>query len=202
MPTMTPPGGRPVDPDVAAEAADLHEVARTVATETRSFLSTVTEVAAGSNPDVAIPLLLLAISDVLASGARLGAMVDVVPAERYEPDLGPDPDVDPLREGLANALEGVDEYAEVVDPVLGAEVAASSLSGDIAAIAGSLAQGLRHFEAGQTLEALWWWQFSYLSAWGERAASVLRVLQTLLGHLRLDVDDDVAAEAEYDALQG
>lgn len=202
MPTTTPPGDRPVDPDVAAEAADLHEVARTVATETRSFLSTVTEVAAGSNPDVAIPLLLLAISDVLASGARLGAMVDVVPAERYEPDLGPDPDVDPLREGLANALEGVDEYAEVVDPVLGAEVAASSLSGDIAAIAGSLAQGLRHFEAGQTLEALWWWQFSYLSAWGERAASVLRVLQTLLGHLRLDVDDDVAAEAEYDALQG
>jgi hypothetical protein len=99
-------------------------------------------------------------------------------------------------------LEGVDEYAEVVDPVLGAEVTASSLSGDLAAIAGSLAQGLRHFEAGQTLEALWWWQFSYLSAWGERAASVLRVLQTLLGHLRLDVDDDVAAEAEYDALQG
>jgi hypothetical protein len=201
MPTMTPPG-TPVDPDVAAEAADLHDVARTVAAETRSYLSTVTEVAAGSNPDVAIPLLLLAISDVLACGARLGAMVDVVPAERYEPDLGPDPDVDPLRAGLANVLDGVDEYAEVVDPVLGAEVTASSLSGDLAAIAGSLAQGLRHFEAGQTLEALWWWQFSYLSAWGERAASVLRVLQTLLGHLRLDVDDDVAAEAEYDALQG
>ena len=202
MPTMTPPGSAPVNPDVAAEAADLHDVARTVAAETRSYLSTVTEVAAGSNPDVAIPLLLLAISDVLACGARLGAMVDVVPAERYEPDLGPDPDVDPLRAGLANVLDGVDEYAEVVDPVLGAEVTASSLSGDLAAIAGSLAQGLRHFEAGQTLEALWWWQFSYLSAWGERAASVLRVLQTLLGHLRLDVDDDVAAEAEYDALQG
>jgi hypothetical protein len=201
MPTMTPPG-TPVDPEVVAEAADLHDVARTVAGETRSYLSTVTEVAAGSNPDVAIPLLLLAISDVLACGARLGAMVDVVPAERYEPDLGPDPDVDPLRAGLANVLEGVDEYAEVVDPVLGAEVTASSLSGDLAAIAGSLAQGLRHFEAGQTLEALWWWQFAYLSAWGERAASVLRVLQTLLGHLRLDVDDDVAAEAEYDALQG
>jgi hypothetical protein len=51
------------------------------------------------------------------------------------------------------------------------------------------------------LEALWWWQFSYLSTWGERASSVLRTLQTLLAHLRLDVDDDVAAEAEYDALQ-
>jgi hypothetical protein len=51
------------------------------------------------------------------------------------------------------------------------------------------------------LEALWWWQFSYLSTWGERAASVLRTLQWLLAHLRLDVEDDVAAEAEYDALQ-
>ena len=51
------------------------------------------------------------------------------------------------------------------------------------------------------LEALWWWQFSYLSDWGERASSVLRTLQTMLAHLRLDVEDDVAAEAEYDALQ-
>jgi len=48
---------------------------------------------------------------------------------------------------------------------------------------------------------LWWWQFSYLSVWGERASSVLRVVQVILAHLRLDVEDDVAAEAEYDALQ-
>ena len=33
------------------------------------------------------------------------------------------------------------------------------------------------------------------------AASALRVLQLALAHLRLDVEDDVAAEAEYDALQ-
>ena len=51
------------------------------------------------------------------------------------------------------------------------------------------------------LEALWWWQFRYLSDWGERASSVLRTLQAILAHLRLDVEDDVAAEAEYDALQ-
>ena len=36
----------------------------------------------------------------------------------------------------------------------------------------------------------------------ERAASAARVLQMILAHLRLDVDDDVAAEAEYEALQG
>ncbi|QZN85845.1 DUF5063 domain-containing protein [Cellulomonas sp. C5510] len=188
-------------PDVDAEAADLRAVAESVARESRAFLSTVTEVGAGANPDAAIPLLLLAVSDVLGVGARLGAIVDVVPNERYEPDVGPDPDVDPLRSALANVLDGVDEYAEVVDPVLGAEVTAATLSGDLVAIAGALVQGLRHYDRGHVLEALWWWQFSYLSAWGERASSVLRTLQTLLAHLRLDVEDDVAAEAEYDALQ-
>ena len=157
--------------------------------------------AAGSNPDATIPLLLLAVSDMLGSGARLGAMQDIVPSERFEPDVGPDPDVDPLHVALANVLDGLDDYPEVVDPVLGPEIGHATISGDLVAIAGALAQGLRHFEAGQVLEALWWWQFSYLSDWGERASSVLRVLQIILAHLRLDVEDDVAAEAEYDALQ-
>lgn len=184
-----------------AEAADLHEVAASAARECRSFLTTVTEVGAGTNPDAAISLLLLAVSDLLGVGARLGAIVDVVPSERYEPDVGPDQDVDPLRAALAAVLDGVDDYAEVVDPVLGGEVTTSSLSGELVSIAGALLHGLRHYDRGHVLEALWWWQFSYLSTWGERASSVLRTLQTLLGHLRLDVDDDVAAEAEYDALQ-
>jgi len=180
---------------------DLMELARAVSDEARAFLTTVTEVAAGTNPEAALPLALLAVSDVLAAGARLGATTDVVPAERFEPDAGPDPDVDPLRANLANVFEGVDDYSEVVDPMLGVEVEQSTISGDLVAIAGALAQGLRHYAAGRTTEALWWWQFSYLSDWGERAASVLRALQTMLAHLRLDVADDVAAEAEYDALQ-
>ncbi|HEY0186363.1 MAG TPA: DUF5063 domain-containing protein [Cellulomonas sp.] len=191
----------PGRPGGDAELADLHAVAESVAREARSFLSTVTEVGAGANPEAAIPLLLLAVSDVLAVGARLGAIVDVVPSERYEPDVGPDPDVEPLRAALANVLEGLDDYVEVVDPVLGPQVGASSLSGDLVSVAGALVQGLRHHANGHVLEALWWWQFSYLSTWGERASSVLRTLQSLLGHLRLDVDDDVATEAEYDALQ-
>jgi Domain of unknown function (DUF5063) len=185
----------------AAEAADLVGVARTMAQESRAYLSTVTEVAAGSNPDATIPLLLLAVSEVLAAGSRLGAMRDIVPAERFEPDVGPDPDVDPLHTALANVLDGLDDYPEIVDPVLGPEIGTATMSGDLVAIAGSLAQGLRHYEAGQVIEALWWWQFSYLSNWGERASSALRVLQIILAHLRLDVEDDVAAEAEYDALQ-
>lgn len=191
--------------DAAARAAenvpeDLREMAVATAEEARRFLTTVTEVAAGANPDVAIPLLLLAVSDTLAAGARLGAMVDVVPAERFEPDVGPDADLDPLGGALENLFEGIDDYNEVDDPVLGNTVVTSSISGDLVLIAGALAQGQRHYEAGQVLEALWWWQYSYLSNWGERASSVLRVLQGVLAHLRLDVDDDVAAEAEFRAL--
>lgn len=181
-------------------STDLSSLAELVARESRGYLSTVTEVAAGANPEAAIPLLLLAVSDILGAGARLGAMVDIVPAERFEPDLGPDADLDPLRAALENAFDGLDDYLEVVDPVLGAEVEMSTISGDLVLVAGALAQGLRHFEAGQELEALWWWQFSYLSAWGERATNVLRALLSVLGHLRLDVDDDVAAAAEFDAL--
>ena len=193
-------GGAPADAPGADTPADLRAVADSVATEARSFLTTVTEVAAGSNPEVAIPLLLLAVSDMLAAGARLGAMVDVVPLERFEPDVGPDTDLDPLRAALENVLDGIDDYAEVADPVLGDEVVTSTLSGDVVLVVGALAQGLRHHEAGQVLEGLWWWQYSYLSSWGERASAVLRVLQAILAHLRLDVDDEVAAEAEFHAL--
>lgn len=187
--------------DVPANApADLRDVAGSVAVDAHRFLTTVTEVASGSVPDAAIPLLLLAVSDVLASGARLGAMTDVVPAERFEPDVGPDEDLDPLRAALENVLEGIDAYTEVADPVLDPDVVASTMSGDLVLIAGALAQGLRHHQAGQVIEALWWWQYSYLSSWGDRGSSVLRVLQAVLAHARLDVDDDVASEAEFQAL--
>ena len=180
--------------------SDLLDVARAVAYEARGYLTTVTEVAAGTIHETSIPLLLLAVSDVLAAGARLGAMVDVVPVERFEPDAGPDPDRDPLRVNLANVLEGIDEYAEVVDPLVDPRPSSAYLSADLATIASALDQGLAHFDAGRELEALWWWQFSYLSSWGERASSALRVLQALLAHLRLDVPDEVAAEAEFEAL--
>jgi len=39
-----------------------------------------------------------------------------------------------------------------------------------------------------------------LSTWGERAAASLRVLQSILAHLRLDADEDTVADAEFDAL--
>lgn len=181
---------------------DLAGIADLTAGEVRGYLDAVTEVAAGSATETALPVLLLATSQVLVTGARLGAIADVLPAERFEPDPGPDADVDPVRTGLANLLEGVDEYAEVQDPMTRPDVEPGSLSGDLAEIALALVHGLRHYEAGRVSEALWWWQFSYLSAWGDRAACALRVLQSLLAHLRLDADEDVVADAEFDALHG
>jgi len=180
--------------------ADLTVLAASTAHAAERYLSTVREVAAGSSPDAAIPLLLLAVSDLAAAGARLGAIVDVVPAERFEPDDGPDDDVEPLRTCLANVLDGIDEYSEVADPLVSAEVTTGALSNDLADVAQALLVGMQHHRAGHASEALWWWQFSYLSAWGERAASATRVLLSLIAHLRLDVDDETLADAEFDAL--
>jgi hypothetical protein len=178
---------------------DLQMLADQSAADARAYLSTVTEVASGTAPDAAIPMTLLALSQVLVMGARLGAIEDIVPAERFETDTV-EAELDPLRTGVANLFEGLDEYADLVDPVTSTELATGSLSNDVTVVASALAHGLRHYDAGRLSEALWWWQFSYLSDWGERAASALRVLQSVLGHIRLDADEERVSEAEFDAL--
>ena len=178
---------------------DLRMLADESAADARAYLSTVTEVASGTAPDAAIPMTLLALSQVLVMGARLGAIEDIVPAERFEADTV-EAELDPLRTGVANLFEGLDEYADLVDPVTSTELATGSLSNDVTVVAGARSHGLRHYDAGRLSEALWWWQFSYLSDWGERAASALRVLQSLLGHIRLDADEERVSEAEFDAL--
>ncbi len=186
------PEARPVD--------DLAALAALTAHDASAYLTTVTEVASGSSPDTAIPVLTLALSQILVAGARLGAIEDVVPEERYEADAGPDEDPDPLRTGLANLFAGIDEYADVVDPLTSGELTSGAISNDLADVALALTHGLKHFAAGRTTEALWWWQFSYLSSWGDRASSALRVLQSVLSHLRLDADEEDVSEAEFDAL--
>lgn len=178
---------------------DLRALADESAQEARTYLTTVTEVASGSAPDAAIPMTLLALSQVLVMGARLGAIEDVVPAERFEPDIV-EAELDPLRTGIANLFDGLDEYVDLVDPITSTELASGSISNDVAVVAGALSHGLRHYDAGRVSEALWWWQFSYLSDWGERAATALRALQSMLGHIRLDADEETMSEAEFDAL--
>ncbi len=179
---------------------DLQVLGDETAQEARAFLTVVRGIAAGESPDTALPVLLLAMSQILVTGARLGAISDVVPRSRFEPDLGSDEDVVSLRDGLANQLVGIDDYADVVDPLTTPELTTGQISADVADVAESLLHGLRHYADGEVTEALWWWQFSYLSSWGASGASALKVLQSILSHVRLDADEDVVAEAEFDAL--
>ena len=187
-------------PDQTSVVDDLRGVAMVSASEAASFVGTVRQVATGAAPDTAIPYLLLGLSQVIVLGTRLGAIQDVVPDERFEADPGDDADLELVRAGLARLFEGLDEYCEVVDPVTTGEVTEGSLSNDLVSICVDLLHGLTHYEQGRELEALWWWQFSYLSSWGDRAASALRVLQAILAHIRLDADEDAVAEAEFEAL--
>lgn len=171
--------------------ADLADIADDMAAAAQEFITAVEAVAAAESPDESISILLLELSGLLASGAPLGAIVDVIPEERFEPDAGYEPDVDKLREALRSLLGPADEYAEVFDPYSGPEVVRARLSDDLADICSDLLHGLAHHSSGRTLEALWWWQFSYLSTWGQGASAALRALQSLVAHVRLEVPIDV-----------
>jgi len=192
-------------PDSTTEQVDeqhvrLEELVHETARGAQEFSSAIRDMATGSAPDAVIPLLLLAVAQLSVTGARLGAIQDVVPAERFEADSGPETDLDALRVSLANVFQGIDDFTDLVDPVTSMEISRGALSEDLTGIVGALEHGLAHYERGRLTEAMWWWQFSYLSEWGVRASAVMRVLQTILGHLRMDVDDETVADAEFDAL--
>jgi hypothetical protein len=150
-------------------------------------------VARGDQPESTLSILLLEVSQLMLAGGRLGAIVDVLPVERFEPDVGIDPDADELRARLAELLAGIDEYVEVFDPYDRlAEIEVSRLSDDLADVAADLYHGLAHFRAGRQTEALWWWQYSYLANWGSTASSALRALHSAIAHTRLDVEEPVS----------
>lgn len=186
--------GRAVERGVSG---DLEDLAQQIADQVESFLLAVTAVARGEAEGSAVPLLLLEMSQILLAGARLGVQTDFQPSEQFQPDAGPDPDLDRMRLRLATLLDGVDDYTEIFDPYVDPpELVGSRLSDDIASVASALAHGLRHFRDGRVGEALWWWQFSYVSSWGSEASGALRALQSVIAHDRLDTDVDEAAELE------
>jgi Domain of unknown function (DUF5063) len=163
------------------------EFALQIADQVESFLIALKAVAAEGNPGTGISMLLLEISQLLLAGARLGAQVDFTPTTDYQPDVGPDPDLDELRLRLATLFGGVDTYSFVFDPY-DPEQVDSQLSDDLTQIAADLENGLRHFSLGNTAEALWWWQFSYVSSWGNLAGALLNALLSIVTHDRLDVE--------------
>lgn len=200
--TATPQVAR--DPKKSGEPDDF---AVQIADQIESFIVAVREVAKGDEPDSAVPFLLLEVSQLMLAGGRLGAHEDFVPDERYEPDAGPEPDADELREQLAALLEPVDVYSEVFDPYVPRSVpVACRISDDLADVVTDLVHGLAHYQEGRVSEALWWWQFSYLSNWGPTASASLRALQSLVAHVRLDspldaldgLDTDEQPDAEED----
>ncbi|MGA4850234.1 DUF5063 domain-containing protein [Streptomyces sp. G5(2025)] len=166
---------------------DPDDFAVQISDQIESFIVSVREVARGAEPDSAIPFLLLEVSQLLLAGGRLGAHEDIVPEERYEPDLGPEQDVDDLRQRLAELLAPIDVYSEVFDPYEPRKAPVPArISDDLADVVADLSHGLAHYRAGRTTEALWWWQFSYFSNWGGTASAALRALQSLVAHVRLN----------------
>jgi hypothetical protein len=182
--------------DTVRPDADTEDFAQQIADQVESFLLALRAIARGdATGGEAVSLLLLEVSQILLAGGRLGVHTDFTPADEYEPDAGPDPDLDAMRLRLAVLLESVDAYTEVFDPYVDPpEMVSSLLSDDLTSIAAALAHGMRHFRAGRISEALWQWQFSYMSAWGNEASGVLRALQSVIAHDRLDAEFEGEAD--------
>ena len=172
------------EPDVGSE---LEEFAQQIADAVESFLVALQAMSREENAGTVVPLLLVEVSQILFAGARLGAQRDFAPTLEYQPDVGPDPDLDAMRLRLARLLDSVDTYTYNFD-AYSPDLVQAQLSDDLTSIATDLANGLRHFRAGDVSEALWWWQFSYVATWGSNASAVLRALQSVVAHDRLDVD--------------
>lgn len=169
------------------------EFAQQIADQVESFLVALQAISRDEEGGAAISLLLLEVSQLLLAGARLGAQADFEPVQEYQPDVGPDPDLDAMRLRLATLLDPVDTYTHVFDPYV-PELVTANLSDELTSIATDVANGLRHFRNGDLAEALWWWQFSYVSSWGTSASAALQALHSIVTHARLDAEVELDAE--------
>jgi hypothetical protein len=180
-------------PTTGVVDAATAEFAGQIADQIESFLIALRAIAREADGGRSISLLLLEISQVSLAGARLGAQQDFTPIAEYQPDVGPEADLDEMRLALAAMLGGVDTYAFVFDPYV-PDVVESQLSDDLTSIATDLENGLRHYRLGNVHEALWWWQFSYVASWGNLAGAALNALLSVVAHDRLDADTPVEEE--------
>ena len=170
-----------------SEHNDFEDFGQQIADATEAFLVSLQEISRGESAGVAVPLLLLEVSQLLLAGARLGAQIDFETSSTYQPDVGPDPDLDAMRLRLADLLGEIDTYSHNFEPY-DPDTFTAQLSDDLTLIATDVANGLRHFRNGDLDEALWWWQYSYLASWGTNACGVLSALHSVVAHDRLDAD--------------
>jgi hypothetical protein len=186
--------------DATTATSEAEDFAQQIADSFASFLLALREIAREGDVGRSISLLLLEISQVSLAGARLGAQRDFQPRQEYQPDVGPESDLDQMRLRLASMLDNLDTYSYVFDPYV-PEMVESQLSDDLTSIASDLEIGLRHYNSGDVDEALWWWQFSYVSSWGNLAGVSLNALLSVVSHDRLDQEftgeaEEVAAAEE------
>jgi hypothetical protein len=174
----------------ARQDGSWHPLADQIGVNAKNFVDGVAALATGEGGDQGVSMLLLEVSQILLAGAQLGASRDVIPPGNWEPAVGADPDLDELRTGLAKLLGAADEYAEVFDPYKDTTCLPFRISDDIAAMAADLIHGLKHYQAGRSLEALWWWQYSYVNHWGTHGGAALRALHALVAHASLDVTEE------------
>ncbi len=189
------PGQAALEALLAAESETVR-FADEIAASVAGYVDALRVIAGEATTGQAVPLLLLQISQVSLAGARLGAQRDFEPRVEYQPDVGPDADLDGLRMQLAELLGDLDTYSYVFDPYA-PELVEGQLSDDLTSIASDLENGLRHYRAGDVEEALWWWQFSYVASWGTLAGAAQKALISVVAHDRLDVE----LPSEVDVIQ-
>ncbi len=183
--SRSPNSGWRVQPDQG-----WHALADRIARSVQDFLDGVEALARGEGGNETVPLLLLEVSQLQLAGAQLGATTDVILPDNSEPEVGADPDLDELRTGLAKRFAPYDDYLEIFDPYSDSQATSFRLSDDVAAVAADLVHGLKHYQAGRPLEALWWWQYSYFNHWGTHGGAALRALHAVVAHARLDVAEE------------
>ncbi|GAA3820386.1 DUF5063 domain-containing protein [Nocardioides panacisoli] len=180
------PGQAALEALLAVESETVR-FADEIAASFGGFLDALPVIAREATGGQAVSLLLLQLSHVSLAGARLGAQRDFAPRDEYQPDVGPDADLDDLRMRLAELLGDLDTYCYVFDPY-DPDIVESQLSDDLTGIASDLEIGMRHYRAGDVEEALWWWQFSYVSSWGTLAGAAQKAMISVIAHDRLDVE--------------
>ena len=158
-------------PEDRAAADDLEDFAPQIADQVESFLLALREIAAAEDPDDAISLLLLEVSQLLLAGGRLGAhrRLRARRAVRARRRARPRPRRAAARAGQ-RCSEPIDELHRGLRPLrrpAGARHRRGSPTTSPSIAATSL-HGLRHYRGRPVGEALWWWQFSYVSTWGNR----------------------------------